>query len=1108
MKKKLLFLLAAVFLTGYGAIYGQGRTASGTVFDSETKEALIGVNVLVKGTTTGTITDVNGKFELPIPEGSNTLEFSYTGYATQELSAKSNMSVFLISAEVLTNLEIVGYGTVKDKGYAGSAQAIDAKIIETKSPSEITKALMGEFSGVQVATTSGQPGSTSSVRLRGVNTLSSGTEPLYVVDGVPYNGDITSIDPSDIASTTILKDATATSLYGSRGSNGVVLITTKKGTAGAEGRIDVDLKYGANMRIIPLYETVNDRQYIELGWLGFYTGTLQKKSSNFSKPITETMKDDAGDFASENIFSISGVSPKYNYFGNSDGNPVDGKFLIDPNTGKFYKGITNRWTPESWAKNIFHTGQKMEANVKFSGGSEKTTYYVAIGFLNDEGYYIQSDWKRFNVRANLDFQPKKWLNGNLNVSYAYHNMSNPGQGDNMNSGFQYVNGCPPIYPVFLHLQPNGTIPVDPYTGGKMYDYGDNINYDRAFGFGINPAGALRLDKSLHGYHDLSAISKWEVEFYKDLKFTANVGYQYFGQTSSELTNMLYGDAAGVGRIDKMFYSVMGIFGNQMLRYQKTFKDIHNFDAFAVHESQIVTISRNDVGMSQLYNPNGIEFGNAAVMSSISGNSVSEMLDSYFGQIRYNYGERYFIEGNMRYDGSSKFAKGHRWGLFGSVGASWVITKEKFMTSTKKWLSHLKLRTSFGTTGNQDIGSFGWTDRYAVRTLDGMPALVWAAKGNENLTWETTQNLDVGVEMNILKDKFYAEITYYDKQTKNLLVGRSVAPSLGYNSVPSNSGKIGNRGLEIALKSKAVKTRNVELSLRLNISTNRSRWIEMPMEYRWGQWRHMNGPVGYSLGAINIVEYAGVDPSTGESQWYGYYDENNKYLAGYTETGDLDKDYRNIKWIPDVFSYLNADTIGGAKINPNAKLVKTIVKDYRNSGSNYLKGKLTDPTVFGGFGFDLLVHGFEVSATLVYQIGGYNYDGVYMQLMDDKKIGEHAWHKDMLDAWNPIAGNTNTNVPRLTGGMDAQSIYVNAGSTRFLTSNSCLQLSNVKLAYQFPQKWTKKALINKLSVWIQGDNLFIWTARKGYFPLGNFEGGSDRSQYLPLSTIIGGVKLQF
>jgi len=1091
MKKKLLFLLAAVFLTGFGAIYGQGRTASGTVFDSNTKETLIGVTVVVKGTTIGTVTDTEGRFELTLPEGSNTLVFEYSNYETLERPAREKMEVLLTNnSEDLEGVMIsVGY-IERGKSFSGNAQTIDSRIIETKSPSDITKALSGEFTGVQVATTSGQPGVTSSVRLRGVNSISSSTQPLYVVDGIPYNGDITSIDPSDIASTTILKDATATALYGSRGANGVILITTKKGTAGAEGRIDVDLKYGVNMRLIPLYETVNDpKQYVELGWLGFYTGSLahRNRTDNFTRPITPEWATEAADFAGNTIFSAFGVSPYYNPF------DTEGRFLIDPNTGKFRDGIDYRWRPESWAKNIFNTGQKVEANVRFSGGAEKTTYYVAVGFLNDEGYYIQSDWKRFNARTNLDFQPKKWLSGNLNMSYAYHTMNNPGQGDNMNSGFQFVNGVPPIYPVFFR-DADGNKVWDSKINDWKYDYGDTPGYDRPFGHGINPAGALRLDKLLHNYHDFSVFSRWEVEFYKDLKFSANVGYQYYGQTSTSMTNMFYGDAEGVGRISKSFYSLMYIFGNQMLRYQKTFKNTHNFDVFVAHEAQMTVQSSNYAGMSQLYNPYGMELSNGSIMYGISGNSASTMLDSYFANARYNYDEKYFIEGNMRYDGSSKFAKGDRWKWFGSVGASWLMTKEKFMLPTKSWLSILRLRASFGTAGNQDIASFVWTDRYALETLDGMPALIWATKGRP-ITWETTKSFDAGFEIDIFKGKLNAEVAYYDKQTNNLLLGTPVAPSLGYTSVPANSGTLGNRGLEVALKSKAVKTRNIELSLRLNISTNRSRWIAAPLEYRYGKWEPIETiKPGSSLSEIQIVEFAGVNAITGESQWYGYYDDFSD------ETKYIPNSNGQIRWIQNVYLY--------EKQNPDAELVKEIVKDYRNAGEIFI-GKRAESKVFGGFGFDFQAYGFELSATMVYQLGGYNYDAVYMMLMEDKQIGEYAWHKDMLNAWNPLTGNTNTDVPKLTGGMDGQSrIYANAGSTRFLTSNSILQLANVRLAYSFPKKWIQKALLNKLSVWVQGDNLFILTARKGYFPLGNFEGGSGRSQYLPLSTVIGGIQLQF
>jgi len=1109
MKKKLLFLLAAVFLMGFGAVYGQDKTVSGTVIDDATKQPLPGVTVMVEGTTIGTITDTDGKFEITLPEGSNILVFEYTAdYITQKKPAKNGMSVLLVSdTKVLDDLTVVGYNTVKDKGYAGSAQKLDGKEIEKKNPSEITKAIAGEFAGVQVATTTGQPGQQSSVRLRGVSSINSTTNPLYVVDGVPYGADISSIDPGDIASTTVLKDATATALYGARGANGVVLITTKKGTAGAEGKIDIDVKFGLNMRLIPLYETITDPvQYTELAWMGLYTSSLT------SNKVTEEnwkYNNTAARFADKNLFGADGFSPAYNPFRNQFGER-SGENLVDPATGKFFPGYSYIYTPEKWADHIFHTGKKYEATVKFSGGSEKTTYFTSFGFLNDEGYYIQSDWKRFNVRSNIDFQPKKWLNGNINIAYAYNIQNMPGQRDNMNSGFQYVNGMPPIYPVFLRDADGNKVWDDKINDWK-YDYGDEMGYSRPYGWGINPAGALQLDRLRHTYHNLVAQTRWEVELYKDLKFSATVGYMYIGQTSEELTNPFYGDAQGIGRLEKTFISYMGLVGNQLLRYKKTIKNDHNIDALLGHESQIEITSVNYAERSQLFDPYGIEFDNAAITDNVGGDKTNEMMDSYFAQFRYNYKERYFAEINGRYDGSSKFRPGSRWGAFGSVGASWLISSEPFMKPVKRWLSTLKLRASYGTLGNQDTGSFLWTNIYRLRSLDSKPALSWYRPGNPNITWERVNGFDLGLEFTILKDRLDAEVIFYDRTTKNLIMSIPSAPSIGIGAIPTNDGILNNRGVELALKSKLVKTRDVELSLRLNLAHNKTQMVKMQSEYRWGEMRPVISPAAdYDFHAIFYPQFLGVADwvdlnkdgkktadECGISQWLAYYDLNDPtWLDGST------------KYITNLYHYLHADTVGGGLIHPNARVVKDTVNDPRFAGIAYT-GKKTRPDVFGGFGLDLTAHGFEFSFFFNYQIGGYMVDYVYQAMMEDQTLGSYAWHKDMLKAWNPITGNTsNLTVPRVSAGLDSRYWMANSSSTRFLTSNSALQLANVRIGYTFPSKWTKKALMNSASIYFSADNLFVVTARKGYFPFSYFEGGSDRSQYIPLSTVMVGIKLQF
>jgi len=1073
MKKKLLFLLAAVFITGLGALYGQGKTASGTVIDSGTKEPLPGVDVKVKGTTEGTVTDVDGKFELTLPEGSNTLVFEYVGYEPQELLAKNSMSVLLESTTVLTGVEVeVAYGQKKGKGYAGSAQTIGSKIIEEKNPSDITKAMAGEFSGVQVVTTSGQPGTTSTVRLRGIGSVNSSTAPLYVVDGVPFQGDINAIDPNDIASTTVLKDATSTALYGARGANGVILITTKKGTSSSDDKIEVDLKYGGNMRLTPLYNTIKSpERYVELGWQGLVTYFNGNKTQASAKLFDD---------------GTVGVDRYYNLWDCNNGSGVN---LIDPETGKF-TGVARDYNPEDWAKNIYSVGQKIEATVKFHGGSDKVQYYTSFGYLKDEGYYISSNYDRFSARSNIDAQPKKWLKLNLNMQYSYTDMSYPGQNaDQMNNGFQFVNGIPAIYPVFRYdKKVNGVTGRNKVwseiTNDWMYDYGDGISEysaGRSFGLGINPAGSLKWDKEQHVQHQFVGSTRMEIQFYKDLKFVSTVGFLYNGLKYSDLTNKFYGDAGGVGHIYKELDEYLALTATQQLIYNTTVADDHHIDAFIAHETSQLKVSYMYGQMSQIFRPDGIEWGNAASVGYMGGETLKpNNIHSVFGQVRYNWKERYFIDGNMRYDGSSNFAPGHQWGLFGSVGASWIITNEPFMHSSKSWLKNLKYKISWGHVGNSDIRPLQYTDRYSLTTVNGLNALIWSQRGNPNITWESSNILNTGIEFKITK-YLTGEFEYFYKTTDNMLWQYTVPPSLGYLSYWVNDGKLANQGVELQLVVNAVNSRNVKLDIRLNAAKYWNKILKMPIDAITGERKILDGNLSKGHGVFDwmMPTSAGLN-DIGQALYEVYYDD---------KTGDP---------ITNLFLFQH--------LYPDRTYTKGVTTDWMRSTDNYV-GKSAFPDLYGGLGIDFTAYGFDLSVLFTYSIGGYGYDNLYAALMHSSQWGTYAWHEDINKAWTPE--NTNTDIPRLANGLDEQNNnYANAASTRFLTSNSYLQLANVRLGYSLPKKMIDKVKLNNLNFWVSGDNLFVITARKGYLPMAAFDGSNNTSQYAPLTTIMGGIKFTF
>ena len=584
MKKILTLLFLVVLSLG---LYAQ-KEVSGVVVDGN-GDPVIGASIQAKGTTQGTISDYEGKFEMEVPESVKTLVVSFVGMATQEVPAGQNIKVTLTeNSEVIQEVVVTGYGTVAKGAYVGSAQAVKAEDIEKKNPSDITKALAGEVAGVQVATSSGQPGTVASIRIRGIGSISASSSPLYVVDGIPLDaGSISSIDPGDIASTTILKDATATSLYGSRGANGVVLITTKKGSSnGDDGKIEIDVKGGANMRLLPMYDVIDSpEEYVALCWQSLYTYRYIN-TGNEKKSV---------DYANKNLYGSNGIPTVYNLWdaeGNTLINAYDAAGNVKPTFDMSIPRKASFKDMESWYNTLFHNGMKLEATAKISGGNEKLNYYTSFGYLKDEGYYTASDFQRFNTRANINYQAKKWLKGGLNIQYSYAQMSNPGQGSDANNGFLFVNQIPPIYPVYVRDE-NGNIKTDPKTGGKMYDYGDNGNENideeggRPYSFGINPAGALEWDKNRVVRHQTVANAFLEFKLYEGLKFTVNLGAQYLNNRINSLTNKYYGNAANLGRVANAQYNYLAVTSNQLLEYNKTFNE-HTIRVMAGHETTYFT----------------------------------------------------------------------------------------------------------------------------------------------------------------------------------------------------------------------------------------------------------------------------------------------------------------------------------------------------------------------------------------------------------------------------------------------------------------------------------------------------------------------------------------
>ena len=905
MKKIFTLLFLAALSLG---LYAQKQVSGVVVY--ENGEPIVGASIQAKGTTQGTISDYDGKFEMEVPESVKTLVISYVGMATQEVPAGKNIKVTLQeNTEVLQDVVVTGYGHVSKGGYAGSVETVKAEDIEKKNPSDITKALAGESAGVQVVTSSGQPGTIADIRIRGIGSISASSSPLYVVDGIPLDaGSISSIDPGDIASTTILKDATATSLYGSRGANGVIVITTKKGSSnGDEGKIELDVKAGANMRLLPMYDVIDSpEEFMTLAWQSLYT---QQKVIN-RKSESNSIK-----YANNNLFGANGIPVIYNLWeqpGNLLINPYDAAGNVNPTFDNSVQRLAQFRNMDSWYNTLFHNGLKLEATAKISGGNEKLNYYTSFGYLKDEGYYTASNFQRFNTRANINYQPKKWLKGGLNIQYSYSAINNPGQGSDANNGFAFVNQIPAIYPVYVYDPATGQPRVDPKTGGKMYDYGDNGNENigeeggRPYSFGINPAGALEWDKQKVVRHQTVANTFLEFKLYEGLKFTVNLGAQYLNNNINALTNKYYGNAAGMGRVSQTQYNYLAVTSNQLLEYNKSFNE-HTIRVMAGHETTYYTYNMQYGYKKNIVEDHANVLSNGVAMDGVEGYARTSTLESALATATYEYDSRYHITANYRADGSSKFAKGHRWGHFGSVGAAWSFTNEHFMEGTEAadWLKDGKLRLSWGVLGNQDIGDMRYSDQYSVENVNGSKGYVWDYKGNPELTWERTSTIDLGLEFSISK-YLDVEMDYFYKKTDNMLFPRYVAPSLGYSGYYVNDAAMENQGFEFSLKAHAIDMRNIKLDIRLNGGNYRNKMLLMPIdgydENGNPERMVMSGgmSVGHSTADYYMVHYAGVN-EYGEALYTAYYDAT-KGDFGHNSADLIEDGEKGDNYISSVYEY--------------------------------------------------------------------------------------------------------------------------------------------------------------------------------------------------------------
>ena len=1068
MKQRLTMILASMFLM-VGVALAQ-TTVNGTVTSQEDGQPVIGASVIVVGTQVGTVTDVNGKFSLTCPAGKNVLRITYVGMEPIEVSARPNMRIMLTSDQTaLDEVIVVAYGTAKKGTFTGSAGTMKAEKIEKLQVSDLTRALSGQVAGVQVISSNGQPGTSASIRVRGVSSINGSNAPLYVVDGVPFDGDLSSIPASDIADITVLKDAASTSLYGARGANGIIMVTTKQGKQG-KPVVNVNARWGQNSRAVSNYDVIkNPAQYLELEYASIYnyaTTNLGYDAITAQQYANKTIVTNSGGGNGYQIYTV----PEGQYLFGSNGK-------LNPNATLGYSDGTYYYTPDDWEDIIMQKAFRQEYEASVSGATENNNYYASYSFLDDGGIVSGSSFKRSAFRLRDEFKVNNWLKLGANIGFTHSKNNYPDEQTTINSSgnaFRMAYGIAPIYPIYVR-DAEGNIMKN---GDRLvYDYGttDDTNRNRSYMSISNPAGQMQYDKRIYTMDILNTTWFAELKPMDGLTLTARLGYNVDNTNIDMLQNAYMGQFASLdGGAYQYHTRSQGITTQFLANYTTKIADVHNIDVTLGYEGYQWKYRMLYGGATKLYNPESYWLDNAVNQKNNAGYPIDYSTKGIFGRVNYSYDDKYIAAISYRRDASSCFHPDNRWGGFWSGSIAWVISKEKFMESTKSWLNNLKFKASYGQQGNDNLGRSTGSGRYYYYAYVDQYTMTgdetgWADgkleyKGNKDLTWEKSVSYNIGLDFSMLNNRLNGTIEYFGRQQKDMLYFKPVAGSNGYTQYPMNVGTMTNRGLELDLSYDIIKTHDITLSVNANATLLKNKIDELHSDLN-GKWIDGNRiyEEGQSMYRLYIADWAGVNPETGEAEY----------------------------WVWD------ADDAG------NKTRVRTSDYTLANQTDNRVATDDLLPDMYGGFGLSATAYGFDASIQFAYQLGGQVLDQGYLYLMHASASSDAggAWHKDILNAWTPT--NTNTNVPRLNAG-DRYTAYT---STRFLTSASYLSINNVTVGYTLPKNLTRKIGLNSVRVYFVGDNLALFAKRKGLDPRQGFV-SSIPYTYTQLRTISGGLSVSF
>ena len=1038
MKKLLLLTFFFVVSIGYG--YAQ-RTVTGNIVD-ESNEPLVGASVAVKGTTTGTITDFEGNFRLTVPAGSNTLLISYTGYLEKEVSIENQNTVTIVlqaDTKTLDEFVVVGYGTQRKADLTGSIASIRGEDIALAPVQSFDQALQGRAAGVNIITPNGVLNNPPVFRIRGINSINLSSQPLFVIDGVPtFSGDqstnstaanpLGNINPADIESIEILKDASASAIYGSRAAAGVVLITTKKGKQGTT-RVNYDGWVGANQPV-RLFDLLDADQYM-------------------------LIKNEAARNA--------GFGDQFFPSFDANGNQIN----------------TN------WYDYTMRTGLAHNHNLSFSGGNDKTNYYLSMGYTAQEGMIQANSFDRTVIRLNLDHKLSKKLTIGTTASYALTNNAAPNTGSLPGQSFATAGlgrlpliTAPNIAP-YINDQGVGAAQLDP---GFRYNIGTNgligiMNNLTNSGF-FN--AAFVINENFHRSENNHLIANVYLNYAlaKGLNFRTTYGIDRLSNENITFWDPRHGDGFGFNGLASNSFDRLNRWNWQnVLQYDVTLADLHTVSFLAGNEQQYTDRNRWGAFRQDIADPFFRTYqGNFTTINPTDNLQTENYLISYFGRLNYDFMKKLYVSFNFRRDGYSAFAPGQKYGNFYGASAGYTLSEEGLWKDLfGSSVNYFKVRGSYGVVGNSFVNDFASLSLYGSGLYGPSATLLFAQAGNPLLSWETSTKTDVGFTFGLFNDKIQGEFAWYQNNVDGLILAVPQAPSKGIpgNSVNTNIGAMVNDGIELTLTYNVIRKRDFSWSFDLNFTTQRNVVNALGPEgsdiftATAGLETVNITRIGESIGSLYVVQTDGVNPQNGRRIF--------------------------LKREGDGFIQVQYDHSA-----PPAQRWTTVADGAVTSAptvanSGVLIGP-TLPTWFGGLNNTVRYKNFDLNLFLQFQGGNWIYNGTQAGLRDMRFWNNHT---DVLDRWTPE--NTSGSIPRVVFNDN-----VSNGSAFPISENvqkgDFLRIRNLVIGYSFPRSVLNRINVTNLRIYAQMQNPFVFTGYTGADPEISTNGDSNTAPGIDRNTV--------